>query len=100
MIDKDHGIPSDASAEGPPFDTLNWADSRKKGTPATTEPVGPVGLLNILSPTVSSASVLMRVNDERSFFMLITSRMRGRAQCAWGVRRRNHQGSSSRPRRT
>jgi hypothetical protein len=25
MIDKDHGILSDASAEGPPFDTLNWA---------------------------------------------------------------------------
>jgi hypothetical protein len=26
MIDKDHGILSDASAEGPPFDTLNRAD--------------------------------------------------------------------------
>jgi len=34
MIDKDHGILSDASAEGPPFDTLNRACSRKSGTPA------------------------------------------------------------------
>jgi hypothetical protein len=35
MIDKDLGILSDASAEGPPFDTLNRADSQKLGTSAT-----------------------------------------------------------------
>jgi len=27
MIDKDHGILPDASAEGPPFDTLNRTDT-------------------------------------------------------------------------
>ena len=40
MFDKDHGILPDASVEGPPFDTLNRADCRKNGTPATPELIG------------------------------------------------------------
>ena len=40
MIDKDRGFLPDASVEGPPFDTLNRADSRKNGTPATPELTG------------------------------------------------------------
>ncbi len=37
MIDKDHGILPDTSAEGPPFDTLNRADSQKLGISAASD---------------------------------------------------------------
>lgn len=39
MIDNDRGFLPDASVEGPPFDTLNRADSRKSAIPATTDPL-------------------------------------------------------------
>ena len=42
MIDKDHGILPDTSVEGPPFDTLNWACSRKNGLPGTSDPTGSI----------------------------------------------------------
>jgi len=38
MIDKDHGILSDASAEGPPFDTLHRLACCENRTPLACSP--------------------------------------------------------------
>ena len=42
MVDNDRGILLVASAEGPPFDTLNWAGSGESEISASLEFVEPV----------------------------------------------------------